>query len=127
LGALHLAQAGQGRIGPDRSGRSQLSGLEQARRQPHHRGRPQRFAPLDVGTRIPDPIDLYRDDLAMNAMNHTAKNPSGIAAARGAGRRALQWRLLLLWIAALLIPTAMLTMPLWQIFSEQLDHTIHAA
>jgi len=62
------------------------------------------------------------------AMNHTATNHAGFfATVGGAGRRAFQWRLLLLWIAVLLIPTAMLTVPLWQIFSEQLDHTLHAA
>jgi hypothetical protein len=57
-------------------------------------------------------------------MTTNTKTSPGMAAA---GRRALQWRLLLLWVAALLIPTAMLTVPLWQIFADQLDHTLHAA
>ncbi len=61
-------------------------------------------------------------------MSHTSTNQAGFSATvAGAGRRALQWRLLLLWIAVLLIPTAMLAVPLWQIFSDQLDHTLHAA
>ena len=51
------------------------------------------------------------------------QKPSAI----GAGRRALQWRLLLLWIVVLLIPTVMVTLPMWQIFADQLDHTLHAA
>lgn len=62
----------------------------------------------------------------MTAMN-TIHTQSGFSSTvRGASLRALQWRLLLLWIAALLIPTAMLTLPLWQILSERLDHTLHA-
>lgn len=60
----------------------------------------------------------------MTTMTSNTKTSSGMAAA---GRRALQWRLLLLWVVILLIPTAMVTLPLWQIFSEQLDHTLHAA
>ena len=60
----------------------------------------------------------------MTTMTSNSKPSSGMA---GAGRRALQWRLLLLWIAVLLIPTAMLTVPLWQILSDQLDHSLQAA
>jgi len=60
----------------------------------------------------------------MTTMTSNTKTSPGMAAA---GRRALQWRLLLLWIVILLLPTAMVTLPLWQIFSEQLDHTLHAA
>lgn len=59
-------------------------------------------------------------------MNTTIK--SGVfAIITGAGKLALQWRLLVLWIGVLLIPTALLTLPLWQLFSTQLDHTIHAS
>lgn len=57
-----------------------------------------------------------------NMTSHTNTSPRMAAA----GRRALQWRLLLLWIAVPLIPTALLTVPLWQIFSAQLDNTLHA-
>ncbi len=59
-------------------------------------------------------------------MNTTSKSSFSTTVA-GAGRLALQWRLLVLWIGTLLIPTALLTLPLWQIFSDQLDHTIHAS
>ena len=63
----------------------------------------------------------------MTAMTNSTTNSGFAATVGGAGRRALQWRLLLLWIVLLLIPTAMLTVPLWQVFSDQLDHTLHAA
>jgi len=59
-------------------------------------------------------------------MNTTSKS-SFFTIVAGAGRLALQWRLLVLWVGVLLIPTALLTVPLWQIFSGQLDHTIHAS
>lgn len=39
---------------------------------------------------------------------------------------ALQWRLLLLWLLLLLIPTAVVALPLWGSLSELLDHSVHA-
>lgn len=39
---------------------------------------------------------------------------------------ALQWRLVLLWVVALLIPTAIMTLPLWQIMSAQLNNSVYA-
>lgn len=42
-------------------------------------------------------------------------------------RAALQWRLLLLWSCAMLIPTALLAVPMWQVLSTQLDYSVHAA
>lgn len=39
---------------------------------------------------------------------------------------ALQWRLLVLWIVVLLIPTWVMTFPLWQIISSQLSHSVYA-
>ena len=60
----------------------------------------------------------------MTTMTSNSKLSSGMAAA---GRRALQWRLLLLWIVVLLVPTAMLTVPLWRIFADQLEHSLQAA
>jgi hypothetical protein len=41
-------------------------------------------------------------------------------------RFALQWRLLLLWLILLLIPTVMMTLPLWQIISSQLSPVINS-
>ena len=56
------------------------------------------------------------------------QNPSfTFAAAPRAARSALQWRLLLLWVLLMMIPTAILSMPLWSIMSTGLDHSVHAA
>ncbi len=44
---------------------------------------------------------------------------------RGAARTALQWRLLLLWAAWLLVPSALLMLPAWQLLSANLDHSVH--
>jgi hypothetical protein len=46
--------------------------------------------------------------------------------ARGSARSALQWRLLALWIVVLLVPTALATLPLWQVLSASLDNSVHA-
>jgi hypothetical protein len=40
-------------------------------------------------------------------------------------RAALQWRLLLLWMAGLLLPTALMTFPVFQLLSAQLDYSAH--
>jgi hypothetical protein len=50
-----------------------------------------------------------------------------IATVAGAARAALQWRLLALWAAVLLIPTALAALPMWQLLSNSLDHSVHAA
>ena len=42
-------------------------------------------------------------------------------------KRAFQWRLMLLWVLWMLIPTAILTYPLWQMLSSSLDYSVHAA
>lgn len=39
----------------------------------------------------------------------------------------MQWRLALLWIIAMLIPTAMVTVPIWSWLSGLLDHSVHSA
>jgi hypothetical protein len=46
---------------------------------------------------------------------------------RQAGRAALQWRLLLLWILVIWIPTALLAVPLVATLAAQLDYAVHAA
>lgn len=48
------------------------------------------------------------------------------AALPRAARSALQWRLLLLWALWMLVPTAILTLPLWQLLSANLDYSVHA-
>lgn len=61
----------------------------------------------------------------MNAPHPT----SGLAAiplATRAARAALQWRLLLLWSACLLIPTLVLALPFWKTLSASFDHSVHA-
>jgi hypothetical protein len=45
----------------------------------------------------------------------------------GAMRAAAQWRLLLLWILFVSIPTVILVLPLWRIVADQLDSSVHAA
>lgn len=49
------------------------------------------------------------------------------ATAVRACRAALQWRLLVLWLAVLLIPTGLSTLPVWQLLSASIDHSVHAA
>lgn len=44
-----------------------------------------------------------------------------------AARAALQWRLLLLWSGILLLPTALLALPLWHVLGVSFDHSVHAA
>lgn len=39
---------------------------------------------------------------------------------------AMQWRLLLLWVLFLLLPTAVVSLPFWRALSGVLDHSIHA-
>lgn len=39
---------------------------------------------------------------------------------------AMQWRLLLLWVLLLLIPTAIVSLPFWSVLSGAIDHSIHA-
>lgn len=38
---------------------------------------------------------------------------------------ALQWRLLLLWMLGLLLPTAILALPVWRSLAAQFDHVLH--
>lgn len=47
------------------------------------------------------------------------------AALRAVGA-ATQWRLLLLWVGLLLIPTAVASLPVWRALSSVLDHSVHA-
>lgn len=39
---------------------------------------------------------------------------------------AMQWRLLLVWVVLLLIPTAVVSLPLWKSLGGLLDHSVHA-
>lgn len=58
------------------------------------------------------------------------KNPNrsfSFSAVPRAARSAFQWRLLLLWVLWMLVPTAILSAPVWQTLSAQLDYSAHAA
>jgi len=56
----------------------------------------------------------------------SASSRSGLRAFGHALRAALQWRLLLLWILAMLIPTAIVALPLWASLRHLLDHSVHS-
>lgn len=53
--------------------------------------------------------------------------PGGMRTALQATRGALQWRLLLWWALLLLLPTLAATLPVWQLLSASLDHSVFAA
>jgi hypothetical protein len=59
-------------------------------------------------------------------MMNPAPPPTFSALLRSA-RAALQWRLLLLWVGLMLLPVAILTVPMWQMLSNGLDRSVHAA
>jgi hypothetical protein len=57
----------------------------------------------------------------MNDYSKSAGRSSFVGAAWGA----LQWRLLLLWIVGLLLPTLVVAIPVWRALSFLLDHNVH--
>jgi hypothetical protein len=59
-------------------------------------------------------------------MNRTPRR-GGFGAALAALKTALQWRLLLLWILATLVPTLLVATPLWRTLQAQFGHSLHAA
>ncbi|MDM5178790.1 hypothetical protein PO883_16435 [Massilia sp. DJPM01] len=50
-----------------------------------------------------------------------------IASVPRAARAALQWRLLLLWVLWMLVPTLVMALPAWHLLSASLDYSVHAA
>jgi hypothetical protein len=44
-----------------------------------------------------------------------------------AARAAFQWRLMLLWVLGMLIPSAILALPMWRMLSTHLDYSVRAA
>jgi hypothetical protein len=46
---------------------------------------------------------------------------------KNASRAALQWRLLLIWLGAVLLPMLLMALPVWSVLSASLDHSVHAA
>jgi hypothetical protein len=65
-------------------------------------------------------------NLPAGAAPATATRYRASTVVRAAGA-ALQWRLVLLWTIVLLIPTAVSTLPMWQLLSASFDHSVHAA
>jgi hypothetical protein len=59
-------------------------------------------------------------------MNRTPRR-GGLGAAFAALKSALQWRLLLLWILATLLPTLLVATPLWATLQSQFGHSLYAA
>jgi hypothetical protein len=59
-------------------------------------------------------------------MNKQASRRVDFAAAMRAPLAAMQWRLLVLWVLLLLLPTAVVSLPLWRTLSGLLDHSVHA-
>ena len=59
-------------------------------------------------------------------MNKHASRRVDLGAAMRAPLAAMQWRLLLLWVLLLLLPTAVVSLPLWRTLSGLLDHSVHA-
>jgi hypothetical protein len=62
------------------------------------------------------------------AADRPAKPAAGrLALPLRAARCALQWRLLVLWTGVLLLPALVAALPVWQLLSANLDHTVGAA
>jgi hypothetical protein len=59
-------------------------------------------------------------------MNKQVSRRVDLAAAMRAPLAAMQWRLLVLWVLLLLLPTAVVGLPLWRTLSALLDHSVHA-
>jgi hypothetical protein len=59
-------------------------------------------------------------------INKHASRRVNIGAAARAPLMAMQWRLLLLWVLFLLLPTAVVSLPLWRALSGLLDHSVYA-
>jgi hypothetical protein len=57
---------------------------------------------------------------------NTTTTPKFSSVLAASAKFALQWRLLLLWVVVLLIPTFIMTLPLWQIIGSQLNYSVHA-
>jgi hypothetical protein len=54
-------------------------------------------------------------------------NKFSFSAVPRAARGALQWRMLTLWILLMLVPTAILALPMFSMLSTHLDHSVRAA
>lgn len=61
-------------------------------------------------------------------MRQTMRQPPAfsMASVARAARAALQWRLLLLWVLSMLVPTLILALPAWHVLASNLDYSVHA-
>jgi hypothetical protein len=57
----------------------------------------------------------------------TSTRRTDVGAVLRAPVAALQWRLLLLWLVFLLLPTTMAALPVWRALADLLDRSVHAA
>jgi hypothetical protein len=57
----------------------------------------------------------------------TAQAPLTFTGVLRAARAALQWRLMLMWVLCMLLPTAILGLTMWNMLSAHLDYSVHAA
>jgi len=60
-------------------------------------------------------------------MAYPTSRRAGPVALLSAMAAALQWRVLLLWLLFLLLPVAVVSLPLWRMLAGLLDHSVHAA
>jgi len=63
---------------------------------------------------------------ANDAVRTIRRRPFGLKHALHAAGAAFQWRLLLWWAILLLLPAMSATLPVWQMLSVSLDHSVHA-
>jgi hypothetical protein len=59
-------------------------------------------------------------------MARTTAPRAGFGALFSAMAAAVQWRLLLLWLLLMLLPVAVVALPLWRSLADLLDHSVHA-
>src|SRR5690606_22607974 len=88
-------------------------------------GRWRSLAPLECGCRLLLSDFLRLDGDAVMKTGRISRRVDSAALMR-APFAAMQWRLLLLWVLLLLLPTAVVSLPIWRALSSVLDHSIHA-
>jgi hypothetical protein len=56
-----------------------------------------------------------------------ATSPRFLAILKDASRFALQWRLLLIWLVVLLMPTALAVLPVWTMLADLFNHSVYVS
>lgn len=67
------------------------------------------------------------DSPSLASQHLVVRRAPGLRSALRSTRAALQWRLLLWWAMLLLLPAIVAALPVWQMLSASLDHSVHAA